>query len=70
MQQISGAQLTPITVTLATAQFMTGLSRATLLRRADEGELDTVKVHGRRLIVVSSLKRLLGLDQQKTTEVG
>ena len=55
----------PLTVTLTTASFMTGLSRSTLLRRADDGSLKTVLVHGRRLVVVDSLRKLLGLDQEQ-----
>lgn len=55
----------PITVTLAGAQSMSGLSRATLLRRAEEGVLETRKVFGRRLVVVESLRRLLGVDVQQ-----
>ena len=55
-------QPSPLTVTIATAQLMSGLSRATLLRRANEGALDTRKIGGRRLVVVASLRQLLGLS--------
>lgn len=57
-------QVAPFTVTLATAQFMSGLSRSTLLRRAEEGMLVTILVGGRRLIVVDSLKKMLGVSEQ------
>jgi hypothetical protein len=40
---------------------LTGLSRSSLLRRADEGKLKTVFVSGRRLVIVESLRRL-GLE--------
>jgi hypothetical protein len=52
----------PLTVTLAEAQVMSGLSRMTLLRRADAGELETRLICNRRLVVVSSLRKMLGFD--------
>jgi excisionase family DNA binding protein len=51
-----------LTITLKTAAEITGLSRSTLLRRADEGELRTVLCHGRRLVDLTSLKRLVGAE--------
>lgn len=60
-------ELPLLTVTLQVATNMSGLSRSTLLRRADEGVLETRNVCGRRLVVVSSLRKLLGFDQ-KTPE--
>jgi hypothetical protein len=53
----------PLTVTLAEATRMSGLSRSTLLRRADDGTLETRAVCGRRLVVVESLRKLLGLEK-------
>jgi hypothetical protein len=55
----------PLTVTLQTASFMSGLSRSTLLRRADDGTLSSVLVGGRRLIHVDSLRHLLGLPEER-----
>jgi hypothetical protein len=52
-------------VTLTKATELSGLSRSTLIRRANEGRLKTVSVCGRRLVVVESLRQLLGLE---TTE--
>jgi hypothetical protein len=57
--------ITPLTVTLPTAEMMSGLSRWTLRRRAIDGTLETVLVGGRRLVVVESLKKLLGVDEGK-----
>jgi excisionase family DNA binding protein len=48
-----------ITVTLRDAARMSGLSRSTLLRRADDGQLKTVRVGGRRLVKVDSLRELV-----------
>jgi hypothetical protein len=59
------APITPLTVSLPTAEMMSGLSRWTLRRRAVDGTLETVLVGGRRLVVVESLKKLLGIDQGK-----
>jgi hypothetical protein len=59
-------QLQPFTCTMAEGTQLTGLSRSSLLRRADEGKLKTVFVSGRRLIVVESLKQMvLGPDVAK-----
>ena len=52
-----------LTVTIKTAATISGLSRSTLLRRADEGELRTVLCHGRRLVELASLKQMLGLAE-------
>jgi hypothetical protein len=59
---------TPFTVTLDNATALSGLSRSTLLRRADEGVLETRLVAGRRLVVVTSLKKLLGLQDEQGRE--
>jgi excisionase family DNA binding protein len=42
---------------------LSGLSRATLRRRASEGRLKLVRVGGRTLIPAQSLKRLLGIAE-------
>jgi hypothetical protein len=52
----------PLTVTLADATAMSGLSRMTLLRRVNDGVLESRKICGRRVIVVASLRKLLGFD--------
>ena len=52
-------------VTLTKATELSGLSRSTLIRRANEGRLKTILVCGRRLVVVESLKELLGLEGPK-----
>jgi hypothetical protein len=57
-----GADFSAWSITLRKATELTGLSRSSLLRRADEGKLKTVFVSGRRLVVVDSLRRLIGLD--------
>lgn len=53
-----------LTVTLSAAASMSGLSRSTLYRRADEGLLKMVSVSGRRLVVVASLKKFLGIEDE------
>ena len=50
----------PITVTVANAGTMSGLSVATLYRLIERGELDTIKIGRRRLVRVDSIKRLVG----------
>jgi predicted site-specific integrase-resolvase len=52
-------------VTLTKAAELGGLSRSTLIRRANEGRLKTVAVCGRRLVIVESLRALIGLDAQR-----
>lgn len=49
-------------VTLEKASELSGLSRSTLLRRVKDGKLKTVIVSRRRLVIVESLRSLLGLD--------
>jgi len=51
-----------ITITLRDAAALSGLSTATLRRRAREGALETRRVGGRRLVVAASLRRLLGAE--------
>jgi len=50
----------PLTVTVANAGTMSGLSVATLYRLIERGELDTIKIGRRRLVRVDSIKRLVG----------
>jgi excisionase family DNA binding protein len=38
----------------------TSLSRATVYEKIKQGELETVKVGGRRLVKVASVRRLVG----------
>ena len=54
-----------LTVTLHDASHISGLSRSTLLRRADQGLLETRNVCGRRLVVLASLRKLLGFESGK-----
>jgi hypothetical protein len=54
---------------LAEAQAMSVLSRMTLLRRADAGELETRLICNRRLVVVSSLRKMLGFDPTEVAAI-
>lgn len=54
-----------LTVSLKDARSMSGLCEKTLMRRAAEGRLKTVLVERRRLVVVESLRQLLGLQDEK-----
>lgn len=54
--------LNPITVSVADAMAMSGLSRQTLYRRMATKELETITIGRRRLIPVVSLKKLLGAE--------
>lgn len=49
-----------ITVSVYQAVAMTGLSQATLYRMMDRKELVSVKLGGRRLVNVQSLKQIVG----------
>jgi hypothetical protein len=51
-----------LTFTFAGATAMSGLSEATLRRRAREGLLRLVRVGSRTLVVGDSLRRLLGTE--------
>jgi excisionase family DNA binding protein len=53
----------PLAYGLADAAHLSGLSRATLRRRAAEGALRLVRVGGRTLIPAESLKRLLNIAE-------
>lgn len=51
----------PLTYTLNDAARVSGLSRATLYRRAAEGLLKLTRVGGRTLVDAASLRALLGV---------
>jgi hypothetical protein len=51
-----------LTYTFSGARAMSGLSEATLRRRAREGSLRLVRVGSRTLVVGDSLRRLLGTE--------
>jgi hypothetical protein len=51
-----------LTITLAEASRISGLSQATLRRRAAEGRLTLRRVGGRTLVLYESLARLLGVE--------
>lgn len=56
------AKVQPLTVSIADAVVMSGLSQATLYRLIDREELETTKLGRRRLVKVASLKRLIGAE--------
>lgn len=51
----------PLTTTIAGAIEMSGIGRTTIYRLIKSGELKSVAVGRRRLIVVASLRALLGI---------
>jgi predicted site-specific integrase-resolvase len=55
-----------LTVTLAEAARLSGLSQATLRRRAAEGRLTLRRVGGRTLVLYESLARLLGVEAERS----
>lgn len=50
----------PLAVGINDAAKASSLSRATLYRLIDRGELETSKVGGRTLVLMASLKRVIG----------
>lgn len=52
----------PMTVSIAETIRATSLSQATIYRMIGRGEIDTVKVGGRRLVKMSSLRKIVGDD--------
>ncbi len=60
MKKDGDNQMQPLAVSVGQTTAMLGLSQATLYRMMDRGELDYAKVGGRRLVKMSSIKRLLG----------
>ena len=53
----------PLTCSVAAAIQMTGLSQATIYRMIDRNELASVKIGGRRLVRVDSIRKLVGADE-------
>lgn len=51
--------LEPLTITIPETQRITGLGRNSILEEIEDGELEFVKVRNRRLVVYSSIKRLI-----------
>lgn len=51
-----------MTLSIADTIRTTSLSSATIYRMISRGEIDTVKVGGRRLVKVSSLRQMIGED--------
>lgn len=54
------ASVPRLAYSISEAEFATGLSRATLYRLIERGELHTVKRMGRRLVPTAELQRLSG----------
>ena len=52
-------ELQPITVTIPVGCRVSGLGRSTIYRLLDAGEIDSVKVGKRRLIILASLQTRL-----------
>ena len=53
-------KITPLLIDVENTRVaLGGLSRANTYRLINEGELDTIKLGGRRLIVVESIQRLI-----------
>jgi excisionase family DNA binding protein len=50
----------PVSVTIPDACKAIGVGRTTVYELIDDGKLDAIKVGGRRLIKVSSIRRLVG----------
>ena len=55
----NGETSEPVTIRVAEAVRLSGLSRTTIYLLINRGQLASVKVNGRRLIVYSSLRALL-----------
>jgi hypothetical protein len=51
----------PLTVTIPEGCRASGLSNSSMYKAINEGLVETTRVFGRRLIVYSSLKKMLGL---------
>jgi predicted DNA-binding transcriptional regulator AlpA len=52
----------PITVSVADATTLTGLSPATIYRMLGRDEIESRKVNGRRLLILASLKKRIGAE--------
>lgn len=57
-------QMQPITISIAEGSRISDLSQRTLYRKMDEGLLESRKVGQRRLIVRTSLLRLIGCEDE------
>lgn len=53
---------TPLTVSIAKAAEMTGLSTRTIQRRIADGDLTVHRVGGRSLVPMDALRRFVGLE--------
>ncbi len=53
----------PITLTINDAAKSIGIGRGSLYKLINQGRVETVKICGRRLVKVDSLKRLAGADR-------
>jgi hypothetical protein len=53
-----------VLMTIKRAEEWTGFSRSTLLRAVDRGEIEARKVWNRKMLVVASLRKALGLDDR------
>ncbi len=51
--------LEPITVSIPTGCSMSGLGRSTIYRMLDAGEIESVKIGKRRLLILASLQKRL-----------
>ena len=56
----------PLTVSIRTASAMLGIGRSTLYVLLGAGEIETIRVGGRRLVMVTSLKAFVE-SQRDTT---
>jgi excisionase family DNA binding protein len=65
MDMSTHAHVQRLTYTLEEASFASGISRSTLYRLIERGELRSVKLGDRRLIPVSELRRLCGVMRQE-----
>lgn len=54
------AAIEPLSVSMAQAATMIGVSRSQMYELDARGLISSVRVGGRRLVLVSSLKRLIG----------
>lgn len=61
--QVREIDVEPITVTIAEAVRVTGVSRTAIYQLIRDGRLETVKVRKRRLVKTRSLRRLFEGDE-------
>lgn len=65
MNATNTCQAPPVAMTVKNAVRQYGVGRSVLYQKMKAGELESRTVGRRRLIVVSSLDRLLGLEQRE-----